>query len=108
MNEQFECLNQTPYEKRILHFDATGGFVSLNSQQTRIMTERYNRILTYFLFLKHFDYIGQYSGGKAIGDYRFSLKIYLIISLLSPFIKVQFKLPNLLLQGTMREQSLLP
>lgn len=66
-NEQFECLHATPYDKRILHFDATGGFVSLNKEQLVKMTEPYHRILTYFLFLKHYDYINEKSGGKAIG-----------------------------------------
>jgi hypothetical protein len=66
-NDQFECLHATPYEKRFLHFDATGGFISLNKDQLIKMTEPYHRILTYFMLSKHFDYIEEKTVGKAIG-----------------------------------------
>ena len=41
MNEEFECLNQTPYEKRILHFDAANDFI-----ENELMVQHYNNCVT--------------------------------------------------------------
>ena len=47
--------------------DATGGFIKFRNDQLRNMTEPFKRILTYFLYLKHLDYVGSSSGGKSLG-----------------------------------------
>jgi hypothetical protein len=50
--KQFECLNKTPYEDRILHIDATGGLVKVSNKFTD-QHVNYKRILNYFFLVRN-------------------------------------------------------
>lgn len=54
--KQFESINKTLVDNRILHFDATGCLVSVPQQYTEILFDGgYKRILSYLMLLKNYN-----------------------------------------------------
>ena len=68
MEKQLECIKKVPKENRVLHFDATGGLVSIPYNMTAHQGFKYDRILNYYLLLSQLNTAKELKASVMVGE----------------------------------------
>ena len=69
LEQQLQSINRTPYEDRILHYDATGGKCTIPKYQNVDKTNALNRILTYYAIFQNAKLIGEKGGSFVAAEH---------------------------------------